>query len=113
MAKRTDTKIAILVQVMDELGFDQETITQVTGVPRRTVSDIANRKGYWAATGEVNELRETYRLHLRKCIRDEAVALGLAAVRRFEEIVKDSNFLTAFNIASAVMNLASNFDDRG
>jgi len=34
-------------------------------------------------------------------------------VRRFEEIVKDSNFLTAFNIASAVMNLASNFDDRG
>jgi len=111
MAKRTDTKIAVLVQVMDELGFDQETITKVSGVPRRTVSDIATRKGYWTATGEFNELRETYRLHLRKCIKDDAAVLGLAVLRRFEELSKDADFMTTLNIASAVMNLASKFDD--
>ena len=111
MAKRTDTKVAVLVQVMDELGFDQETIAKVSGVPQRTVSDIANRKGYWAATGEVNELRETYRLYLRKCIRDDAVALGHAVLRRFEELSKNADFMTALSIANAVMNLAAKFDD--
>lgn len=52
MAKRTDTKIAVLIQVMDELGFDQETIAKVTGVPLRTVNDIANRRGYWGYKAE-------------------------------------------------------------
>jgi len=32
MAKRTDTKITVVVQVMDELGFDRETIANVTKV---------------------------------------------------------------------------------
>ena len=40
MARRTDTKTAILIQVMDELGFDQETIAKVSKVPQRTVSDV-------------------------------------------------------------------------
>ena len=111
MAKRTDAKIAVLVQVMDELGFDQETIAKVSGVPRRTVGDIANRKGYWAATGKFSELRESYRLYLRKCIRDDAAALGLAVLRRFEELSKDADFMTALSIANAVMNLAAKFDD--
>ena len=35
MAKRTDTKIAVLEQVMGELSFDQETVATVTGVPLR------------------------------------------------------------------------------
>jgi hypothetical protein len=30
MTIRSDTKIAFLIQVMDELGFDQETIGKVT-----------------------------------------------------------------------------------
>jgi hypothetical protein len=68
MAKRTETKIAILIQVMDELGFDREIIAKVSKVPQRTVSDIVNWKGYWAATREFNELRESYRFYLRKCI---------------------------------------------
>jgi hypothetical protein len=36
MAKRTETKIAVLIQTMDELGFDQEIIAEVTRVPQRT-----------------------------------------------------------------------------
>ncbi len=59
MAKRTDTKIAVLVQVMDELGFDRDTIGKVTRVPQRTVSDIANWQSCWGSTGEFNELRES------------------------------------------------------
>lgn len=55
MARRTETKIAVLIQVMDELGFDRETITKVTRVPQRTVSDIINGKGSWTFTGEFNE----------------------------------------------------------
>jgi len=38
MVKRTDTNIAVLVQVMDKLGFDQETIGKVTSVPLRTIT---------------------------------------------------------------------------
>ena len=45
MAKRTDTKIAVLVQVMDELGFDREIIADVTKVPQRTIGDIVNWRG--------------------------------------------------------------------
>jgi len=45
MAKRTDTKIAVLIQVMNELGFDRETIAKVSRVPQRTVSDIIYGKG--------------------------------------------------------------------
>ena len=111
MAKRTDTKIAILVQVMDEMGFDQETITKVSGVPQRTVSDIANRRGFWAATGELNELRETYRLYLRKCIRDDAAAVCHAVLMRVEEILKDADLMTTLRIANAMTSLASKFDD--
>ena len=68
MAKRTDTNIAILVQVMSDLGFDHETIGKVTGVPLRTINDLANRRGYWAYTAEFNELRDAYKIHLRKFI---------------------------------------------
>ena len=95
MAKRTDTKIAVLVQVMDELGFDQEIIAKVSGVPQRTISDIAN----WR-TAELNEVRETYRLYLRKYIRDEAARLGFTVLKRFEEIVKDADFMTTMRIAA-------------
>jgi hypothetical protein len=59
MAKRTETKTAILIQVMDELGFDREIIAKVSKIPQRTVSDIVNWKGYWGATPNVNELRES------------------------------------------------------
>ena len=61
MAKRTDT--AVLVRVGDT-GFDQETIAKVTGVPLRTIYDIANRRGHWAYTAEFSELRESYRIRL-------------------------------------------------
>ena len=50
MAKRTDTNVAVLVQVMNDLGLDHETIAKVTGVPLRTINNIANRRGYWAYT---------------------------------------------------------------
>ena len=73
VAKRADTNVAILIQVMADLGFDHETIGKVTGVPLRTINDIANRRGYWAYTAEFNELRESYRLHLRKFILDDAI----------------------------------------
>ena len=41
MAKRTETKIAILIQVMDEPGFDREIIAKISNVPQRTVSRSA------------------------------------------------------------------------
>jgi len=68
MAKRTEIKIAVLIQVMDELGFDRETIGKVFRVPQRTVSDIINGKGCWTFTGEFNKVRELYTLYLRRCI---------------------------------------------
>ena len=43
MAKRTDTNI----ELMDEPGFDQETIANVTAVPLRTINDITDRRGCW------------------------------------------------------------------
>jgi hypothetical protein len=58
---------------MADLGFDHETIGKVTGVLLRTINDIANRRGYWAYTAEFDELRESYRLHLRKFILDVAI----------------------------------------
>jgi hypothetical protein len=58
MANRTDTKIAVLIQEMVELGFDRETIAKISNVPQRTVSDIVNWRGCWASTGEFNEVRE-------------------------------------------------------
>ena len=59
----------------------------------------------------MNEVRETYRLYLRKYIRDEAARLGFTVLKRFEEIVKDADFMTTMRIASAVTSLASKFDD--
>jgi len=112
MAKRTDTKIAVLIQVMDELGFDRETIAKISNLPQRTVSDIANWKGCWASTGEFNEVRETYRLYLRNCIRDEAAVLGAAVLKRLEEMLKDADYLTALRIANVATSLAVRFEDR-
>jgi hypothetical protein len=112
MAKRTDTKIGVLVQVMDELGFDRETIAKVSNVPQRTVSDIANWKGCWASTREFNELRETYRLYLRNCIRDEAAVLAHMVLKRFEEMITGADYLTALRIANAATSLAARFEDR-
>ena len=111
MAKRTDTIIAVLVQVMAEMGFDQEIIAKVSGVPQRTVSDIVNCRGCWAPTAEVNELRETYRLYLKKCILDEAAAIGHMVLKRFEEMAENADFMTAFRIANAVMSLVAKMED--
>ena len=112
MAKRTDTKIAVLVQVMDELGFDREIIADVTKVPQRTIGDIVNWRGCWASTGEFNEVRETYRLYLRNCIRDEAAALAHMVLKRFEEMITGADYLTALRIANAATSLAARFEDR-
>ena len=111
MAKRTDTKIAVLIQVMVELGFDREIIATISNVPQRTVSDIANWKGCWASTGEFNEVRETYRLYLRNCIRDEAAALAHMVLKRFEEMITGADYLTALRIANAATSLAARFED--
>ena len=107
--KRTDTKIAVLVQVMADMGFEQETIATVTNVPQRTVSDIANRRGYWACAGDLNELRESYRLYLREYIRGDAAALGFMVIKRLEEIAKDADFITAARVASVMAHLVSKF----
>ena len=110
MAKRTETKIAVLVQVMHELGFDQEIIARVSSVPQRTVSDIANCRGCSASTGAFNEVQESYRFYLRKCLRDEALALGEAVLKRFEALAKDADLMTALSIANAVMALSARND---
>ena len=39
------------------------------------------------------------------------MGLGYAVLKRFEEIVKYADFMTAFSVANAVMKLASKFDD--
>jgi hypothetical protein len=111
MAKRTDTKVGVLAQVMDEIGFDQETIARVCGMPQRTVSDTVNRRGRWRTIGDYNELRETYRLLLRKHIRDDAEALGLAVLRRLDELAQNADLITALRIANAVADLALRFED--
>src|SRR6266481_2713440 len=91
---------------MDELGFDRENRREGFERAPTDGSDIANWKGCRASTGEFNELRETYRFYLRKCIRDEAVTLGHTVLKRFEELAKDADFMTTLNIANAVMMLA-------
>ena len=111
MAKRTDTKIAVLIQVMDELGFDREIISKVTGAPQRTVSDIINGKGCWTFTDEFNERRELYRLQLKECILDEAAAIGHMVLRRFEEMAKNADFMTTMRIANTIMSLVAKMED--
>jgi len=75
MAKPSETRIAILIQVMDELGFDREIIAKISKVLQRTVSDIANRRGFWASsTGEFKQ----------KIIRGEAAALADVVLKRFK-----------------------------
>ena len=111
MAKRTDTKTAVLVQVMADLGFDQETIAKVTGVPLRTINDIANRRGYWAYTAEFNELRESYRLLLRKFILNDAMELSIMVQKRFEELIVGADTMTAATIYNVLMRVTSRIDD--
>ena len=108
MAKRTDTNVAVLVQVMADVGFDHETIAKVTGVPLRTINDIANRRGYWAHRAEFNELRESYRVALRKFIVDDAMKLSLMLMKRFEELIVGADTITAATIYSVIMRM----DDR-
>ena len=110
MAK-TNTKIAVLIQVMDELGFDREIIGKVTKIPQRTISDIVNWRGCWARPGELNELRESYRLYLRRCILDEAAAIGLMVLKRFEEMAKNADLMTTMRIANTIMSLVAKMDD--
>jgi hypothetical protein len=86
--KRTEVKIAALVQVMAEMGFDQDLIAKVTGVPLRTINDIANRRGHWSSISEYNELRETYRLCLRAHILQESTALAAMVLERLQVIAK-------------------------
>ena len=90
---------------MADLGFDYETIGKVTGVPLRTINDIANRRGYWAYTTEFNELRESCRLHLRKFILDDAMALSLMVMKRVEELIIGADIMTAATIYSAIMRV--------
>jgi hypothetical protein len=111
MAKRTDTNIAVLVQLMDELGFDQETIAKVTGVPLRTINDIANRRGYWAYSAEFDELRESYRLHLRKFILNDAMTLSLMVMKRFEELIVGADLMTAVTINNVMMRVMSRMEN--
>ena len=62
------------------MGFDEETNSKVTTVPIRMINDIANRK----------KLRESYRLHLRKFILDDAMSLSLTVMTRFEKLINGS-----------------------
>jgi len=55
----------------------------------------------------LTSFERTYRFYLRKCLRDEAVALGHTVLKRFEELAKDADFMTSLSIANAVMTLAS------
>ena len=112
MAKRTDTNIAILVQVMADMGFDDETIAKVTAVPLRTINDIANRRGYRANTAEFNELRESYRLHLRRFILDDAMALSIMVQKRFGELIVGADTMTAVTIYNVITRVTSTGDER-
>ena len=106
MTKRTDTNVAVLVQVMADVGFDHETIGKVTGVPLRTINDIANRRDLWAYTAEFNELRESYRFLLEKVHprqRHGAQRYGYEAIRR----VDCRGRMTAATIYSAIMRVTS------
>ena len=110
MAKRTDTKVAVLVQVMADLGFDQETIATVTGLPLRpsTTSPIG------AAIGLIQPRSTSCgsrRLYLRKFILDDAVALSLTVMKRFEELINGADTMTAATIYSAIMRVTSRMED--
>jgi hypothetical protein len=48
---------------------------------------------------------------LRKCIRDDAEALGLAVLRRLDELAQNADLITALRIASAVAELAMRFEE--
>ena len=97
---------------MDELGFEQETIANVTAVPLRTINDITNRRGCWVYIVELNELRESCRLHLRKFILDDAMALSLMVMKRFEELIVGADTMTAATIYRAIMRITSRSDGR-
>ena len=96
---------------MDELGLDQETVAKVTGVPLRTINDIANRRGYWAYTAEFNELRELYRVYSRKFTLDGAMAFSVMVMKRFEELIVGADTITAVTIYSVIMRVTSRMED--
>ena len=50
-------------------------------------------------------------LRLRKFILDDATALMDLVLKRFEELAKDADFMTALKIANMVTTPASKFDD--
>jgi hypothetical protein len=48
---------------------------------------------------------------LRKHIRDDAEALGLAVLKRLDELAQNADVITALRIAYAVVDLATRFED--
>ena len=50
-------------------------------------------------------LRESYRLHLRKFILDDAVALSLTVMKRFEELIVGADKMTAVTINNGMLRV--------
>ena len=100
-------KFAVLCKVIADLDFDQETIGKITEEPRRIINELASRRGYRAFTAEINELRESYRLHLRNFFLDDAMALNLMVMKRFDELIFGAYKMTAIIINDVIMQVMS------
>ena len=64
-----------------------------------------------AIAAEFNELRESYRVYLRKFTLDGAMALSLMVMTRFEELIVGADTITAATIYNAVMRVTSRMED--
>lgn len=101
--RRTDPTAAVLAGVMHEMGFEVTLISQITGLPRGTVGDIAHGHGPWNQMPH-NELFEITRLRLIKAIDDSVYDLGMKAMAKLEERMKTASFTELMGIVDVALN---------
>jgi hypothetical protein len=98
--RRTNLVQAVLARVLAEMGFEPWEIASLTGLPRRTVTDIAHGKGTWSATtGPENELVDIIRLRVIETIDSVAYGLALKAMAKLNQRMDTASSLELINYA--------------
>jgi hypothetical protein len=92
-----------------EIGFESWEIATLTGLPRRTVTDIAHGKGAWsAANGPRNDLVEIVRARVIDTIDSLAYGLALKAMAKLNQrIDKGASSLELTNYANILGSFAA------
>jgi len=101
--KRTDSTLATLVKVMEEVDFAPGLIAHTSGLPNETVKDILQGRKPW---GEMprTELYELTRLRLIEAIDSVACDLGMKAVAKLQEKVNTASYMELISFVAVGLN---------